>query len=228
MFKRPEVRDIEAGFSLDDLLGPLGYGNGGAVEPAIMEQIVSESRRCEQTLSGRVMYACVDVRLFPDRKAIEAGGIVIQDETLADAIGVAQLIAVAVCTVGEGIDRLIDERFANGDFFGGMIGDVVGSRAVEGVAERCAASICSEATALGLSASSHLSPGYGKWDVSGQRAVFALLDPSPIRVSLNDHCMMQPKKSISFVMPLVKGEAGHNVERPCHGCALKNCSYRRK
>jgi hypothetical protein len=228
MFGKPEVCDIRVNLSSDDLLGPLGYGDGAGVEPAVLEQIVSESRRCEQVLSGRAIYRCLDVRTFPGRNVIGAGSIVVEDEMLAGSIDGAQSVAVAVCTVGGEIDELIDEHFARGDFLGGMIADIVGSRAVEDVAEKCAACICSEATALNLSASTRLSPGYGTWDVSGQRAVFALLDPSPIRVSLNDHCMMQPKKSISFVMPLIGGGAGHNIERPCQKCTLKKCSYRRK
>jgi cobalamin-dependent methionine synthase I len=64
--------------------------------------------------------------------------------------------------------------------------------------------------------------------VSGQRVVFSLLDPSPIGVSLNDHCMMQPKKSVSFVLALGENETTYEDRPPCHGCGFPNCSYRRK
>ena len=221
MFKRPEVRDIEVSVCADDLLGPLGYGNSRPVEPAIMEQIISESERCGQALGGKAIYTCIEGGRFSDRRIVD-------DETLATSLDGAQSLAIAICTVGDEIEKIIDEHFAKGNFLGGMIADVVGSRAVEDVAEKCAAFICSDATALNLSTSARLSPGYGRWDTSGQRAVFGLLDPSPIGVSLNEHCMMHPKKSISFIMPLVKGETGRELELPCQRCPMKNCGYRRK
>ncbi|NQU07650.1 MAG: Vitamin B12 dependent methionine synthase activation subunit, partial [Candidatus Abyssubacteria bacterium] len=65
-------------------------------------------------------------------------------------------------------------------------------------------------------------------DVNGQRPVFSLLDPSPIGVSLNDHCMMTPKKSVSFVIPLVEGKAQREEGRRCEDCGYVDCSYRRK
>lgn len=221
MFKQPEVRDIDASVCVEDLLGPLGYGSGKAIEPVIMEQILSESERCRRALRGKAIYTCVGKERFSDKRIVD-------DETLATSLDGAQSLAVAVCTVGDEIEKIIDEHFAKGNFLGGMIADVAGSRAVEDVAEKCAALICSDATALDLSTATRLSPGYGTWDTTGQRAVFGLLDPSPIGVSLNEHCMMHPKKSISFIMPLVKGETGRELEPPCHRCPMKKCGYRRK
>ncbi len=228
MLKQPEVHDIEVSVAIDDLLGPLGYGKGGAVEPSIMEQILSETDRCKQTIYGKAIHACVGITHAAGRDAFEANGVTINDETLTSSLDGAESLAVAVCTVGAGIDELIGEHFGRGDFLGGMIADVFASRAVEAAAEKCAALICAEARRHNLSASRHLSPGYGKWDVSGQRAVFALLDPSPIGVSLNEHCMMQPRKSVSFVLPLLKGEVRPEQRRHCQECGFENCGYRRE
>jgi hypothetical protein len=227
MFKQPEVHEIEVSVAVDDLLGPLGYGKGGTVESSIMEQILSETGRCEQTIRGKAIHTCVGIKHAAGRDAIEVNGVTIEDETLVSSLDGAESLAVAVCTVGGGIDELIGEHFGRGDFLGGMIADIFASRAVEGVAEKCATLICAEARRHNLSASGHLSPGYGKWDVSGQRAVFALLDPSPIGVSLNEHCMMQPRKSVSFVIPLLKGELRPEERRHCRGCDFENCGYRR-
>lgn len=226
MFKQPEVQDIEVSVAVDDLLGPLGYGKGAAVEPSIMEQILSETARCEQTIRGKAIHACVEIERLDD-DAIAANGVTVNDETLVSSLDGAESFAVAVCTVGADIDELIGEHFSKGDFLRGMIADVFASRAVEAVAEGCAALICAEARSRNLSASGHLSPGYGKWDVTGQRAVFALLDPSPIGVSLNEHCMMQPRKSVSFVIPLLKGEVHAAERRHCRDCDFENCDYRR-
>ncbi|MBI5117550.1 hypothetical protein HZA56_13825 [Candidatus Poribacteria bacterium] len=277
MSAQPEIIDIEFSVDVDDLMGPLGYAPSGAaatgttvsglVSPAIMELILSEKRRCEEVMQGRAIYTLAEIDHRNHGSASDAatasgvirfGSIEIEDETLAGFIEDARSIAVAVCTIGPEVDALIERYFRENDFLRGMVADVTASRAAEDAAERLTAIICSKAQACGLSAARRQSPGYGEWDVSGQRAVFALLNPSPIGVSLNDHCMMTPRKSVSFVIPLIEnnvcdaaGKTGdmmpekmgdmmpHRVpdfldknrpqqERPCHACSFKNCSYRRK
>jgi hypothetical protein len=230
MSQPPRVIDVEARYSIEELLGPLGWERGSCVEPAFMEQIVSESERCRQVMQGRAIYTRMDVSRV-DQNVIEVGGKAFEEGVLASALDGVRRFALGICTVGDGIEEIIDEHFRGGDFFRGMVADVVGSRAVEHVAEVCASLICSEANESGLYPSGHLSPGYGEWDVSGQRVVFALLDPSPIGVSLNEHCMMKPKKSISFVVPLAEGLAHHADQADhhlCRECGLQDCMYRRE
>ena len=212
----------------EDLLGPLGYSDADSVKPAIMDQILSETEHCRDVMAGKAVYSFLEFNRLPIRDAIEVEGETIEDETLVNALDGAKALAVAVCTVGPEIDRIIEDHFDGGDYLRGMIADVVGNRAAENVAHNCASLICSEARALDLSAARQISPGYGKWDTSGQQPLFKMIDPSPIGVSLNDQCMMEPKKSISFVVPLVEGQARPDDRPPCHGCDFKNCSYRRK
>ncbi|UCD58491.1 MAG: hypothetical protein JSV16_05095 [Candidatus Hydrogenedentota bacterium] len=227
MFELHEVREIDISVCPDDLLGPLGYMKGGTAQPAIMKQILSETKSCGQIMRGKTIHTCAEIRRPAGGDTVRINDTTIKDETLAGLLSDARFLAVAICTVGAEIDKLIDEHFDRGDFLRGMIADVVGSRAVEDVAGKCSALICAEAKKLNLSTSCRLSPGYGTWDVSGQRAVFALLDPSPIGVSLNEHCMMQPRKSVSFVIPFVDGESHHKEWRPCLNCDFQDCSYRR-
>ncbi len=228
MSEWPSINDVDIGVRVEDLLGPLGYAEGDAVQPSIMEQIVSESERCTESMTGKAIYTCSEFTRITGRDEIRVGGKTISDKTLADSLEGARSFAVAVCTVGPEIDKIIEEHFKRGDYLQGMIADVTASRAVENVAAQCGTLICAEAGRLDLWASGRISPGYGKWDTSGQRPVFELLDPSPIGVSLNDYCMMEPKKSISFIVPFVEGEPDREEEPPCHACDFKNCGYRRK
>jgi hypothetical protein len=223
----PKIKDIDVNIRIDDLLGPLGYKNSEDVQPEIMDKIVSEVDRCYELMKGKAIYACWEFNRPDKSDIIKINGITIEDKTFAASLEGATVLAVAICTIGPEIDSLIDESFACGDFLLGMIADIVGNRAVENVAHKCGTFICTDARDLGLSTAKQISPGYGKWDTSGQRPVFSMLDPSPIGISLNDHCMMEPKKSISFVVPLVEGESHHDDRPPCHGCDFKNCDYRR-
>jgi hypothetical protein len=228
MSKQPRIAEVDFSVSVEDLLGPLGYPDADSVQPAIMEQIVAATERCRGAMTGKVIFSLSEFSRMADRDAIEIDGETIVDETLSGSLEGARALAVAVCTVGPEIDKVIEENFNGGDYLEGMIADIVGNRAVEDVAHRCSRLICAEARELDLSAAAQISPGYVKWDTSGQRAVFQMLDPAPIGVSLNEQCMMSPKKSISFVAPLVEGEPPQADRPPCHGCNFKNCSYRRK
>jgi hypothetical protein len=72
------------------------------------------------------------------------------------------------------------------------------------------------------------SPGYCGWHVSGQRALFAFLDPGEIGVTLNASCLMEPLKSVSGV--LVAGPARIHRFAPafpfCPECREKPCHER--
>lgn len=226
MWRQPRIRDIDIEINIEDLLKPLGYDDRESIQPAIMDQIVSETDECLQMMKGAMIYASAQIGRVDGDASV--GGVKLEDETLLDALDGAEALAVGVCTVGAEIDKLIKECFDSGDYLRGMIADVVGSRAVENIADKCATHICTEARERKLSPTKHLSPGYGKWDVSGQRAVFSLIDPSPIDVTLNESCMMTPQKSVSFALPLREGESQLNDKPACHECGFKNCAFRRK
>jgi hypothetical protein len=44
------------------------------------------------------------------------------------------------------------------------------------------------------------SPGYCGWHVSGQKKLFAALEPEEIGITLTPSCLMKPLKSISGVI----------------------------
>ncbi len=74
------------------------------------------------------------------------------------------------------------------------------------------------------------SPGYCGWHVSGQRALFAFLQPATIGVTLNDSCLMDPLKSVSGV--LASGASDIHRFSPgypfCADCRDKPCVGRIK
>ena len=72
------------------------------------------------------------------------------------------------------------------------------------------------------------SPGYCGWHVTGQRALFAYLQPEQIGITLNASCLMQPLKSVSGVA--ISGPTAIHRFRPvypaCRLCADKACRDR--
>ncbi len=74
------------------------------------------------------------------------------------------------------------------------------------------------------------SPGYCGWDLSGQRQLFAQLQPDAIGISLNDSCLMQPMKSVSGVFVAGEGEIHEFVNEYdfCSLCTTMACRRRLK
>ncbi|RJP17285.1 MAG: hypothetical protein C4520_17000 [Candidatus Abyssobacteria bacterium SURF_5] len=226
MSSQQQIREVEVHIPLEDLLGPLGYKAKEQVTPGVMQQILEESSRCKTLLKPRFI-----TDLIPVSRSGEASGgsdIRFKDEFLARALDGAQVLGLGICTVGPDIDLMIDDCFARGDYLVAMIADVVASRAVEEAGEACSDFLCAKASEQGLFPLCRISPGYGKWDVSGQRTLFSLLDPAPLGVSLNQYCMMQPKKSISFLIPLGENEPVQKFQPSCQECNFKKCAYRRR
>jgi hypothetical protein len=215
MLSQPEIRAIDVRVEVDDLLGPLGYKSGSDVSPAIMEQILAEKSRCEKMMRAQFIASLVSLDKRNDEAEPDAKGRLREDDFLAEHLDGAVILAVGICTVGPEIDKHIDDCFAAGDYLGGMIADVAASRAVEELGEACSDFVCSKAAERKLFPSCRISPGYGRWDVAGQRIVFSLLNPAAIGISLNEYCMMQPKKSVSFLIPFGREERAHKLRHFC-------------
>lgn len=142
----------------------------------------------------------------------------------------ATRLALFAATVGRGVSALIRDLFEKREPALAVMLDAVASAAADrlplllGAREHEAAG-GGEADGGRVLA---YSPGYCGWHVSGQRALFAYLEPSEIGVTLNASCLMEPLKSVSGV--LVAGPAGIHRFAPtfgfCPECREKSCRAR--
>jgi len=113
----------------------------------------------------------------------------------------ADMAAVSVMTIGPGIDREVSRRFADGDSLGGMLLDVLGTTALASAGIQLRGRLeRDEVRARGLSMTAPFGPGQCQWDLRDQQALFSLVDAASIGVSLDDSCLMNPKKSVSAVV----------------------------
>jgi len=148
------------------------------------------------------------------------------DQVLARAEG----LALYVATIGPAVPAAVSRWFAARDPARGYTLDGIASAAADGLSllvtrewtERrfggCAPGWC----ALPYS------PGYCGWDVSGQRALFAALEPAETGVRLNDSCLMQPLKSVSGVLVYAPA-AAHRTRQDypcCDTCLTHECEGR--
>jgi hypothetical protein len=134
---------------------------------------------------------------------------------------------VALCTIGDELERRVAELFDARELPLAVMLDSVGSAAVESLAEYVNDWLCQQAIPLGLKVTNRISPGYAGWDVADQRALFDLCPGAPAGITLNDVCFMRPVKSISFLVGIGPAARVDHYFTQCRRCWMRDCEYRR-
>ena len=158
---------------------------------------------------------------------IEAGDVVLTIPSVDRLWGPIEWLAAAVCTIGDELERRVAELWEARELPMAAMLDSVGSGAVESLAEYVNDLFCQEAIPLGLPVTNRVSPGYGHWDVSEQKALFAICPGDSIGVSLNEACFMSPVKSISLLAAAGTGAKVDHYFSQCARCWMRDCAYRR-
>jgi len=135
-------------------------------------------------------------------------------------------LVVVVCTIGPALEERVSHLAEEGDVARAVVLDAIGSSAAEGVADASNQMICGMLAPTDFDPDSRRSPGYRGWDVREQRVVFDYLDAAEIGVTLTETCMMTPRKSISYVVPLEGGKPGAESGHRCAHCGMDDCPYR--
>jgi len=144
----------------------------------------------------------------------------------------AEQVTAALCTVGAELEQLVSVLFAKGEPLLAWMLDGVGSAAIDNLESQVQQLICQEAHQSGLIVGAKLSPGSGEWPLQEQQTFFSLFPAEKIGVRLTEHCMMIPRKSVSFCTAsahkqLWRGLDSAEVSNPCQLCHMVNCQYRR-
>lgn len=206
--------DLPVAIGRAEVLGFLGYQDGrvpGERIARMLDEVLPEARTLAR---ARGVFLALEVARAP-----EIGLLPIE----------ARGLAVGLCTAGPAIEDRSRELQVRGEATRALLFDAAGSAAVEEAADRLGAIVggASPSTAEAAPVTCRLSPGYGRWPIESQRALFALVPHAAVGVELLPSLMMSPCKSISFAMWLgavgrpARGLAG------CARCGLPHCQYRR-
>ncbi len=111
-----------------------------------------------------------------------------------------------------------------------LVWDACGIDAVELAADAAGAEVAAFAAEQGLVTGWRFSPGYGDLPLAVQPAVLAALDAErTVGVTLTDHLLMVPMKSVTAVVGLFSADAAPNdsVRSRCDDCSIRDaCSLR--
>lgn len=150
-----------------------------------------------------------------------------EESVLERVAPLAKHLALFAATVGEPVCARIRRLFAEGNAPLGLVLDAVASEATAALAEELGDAFLGERRNPGIAVLAY-SPGYCGWPVTGQRALFARLEPGEIGISLGESALMAPVKSVSGLL-VAAPPAAHRF-RPdfafCEACTERTCLER--
>ncbi len=155
------------------------------------------------------------------------GGIRFSTGRIAQYIKNSSDIVIFLVTIGDEIEKIAGELTLEKEPLQGYLLDRIGSFAVESLAESIEKKIRRDYLRIKRSVSRRYSPGYCDWPIEEQHILAKVLDFSKIGVSLNESCMMAPKKSISAIVAIADKGVYTGLGSTCGICERKDCSYRR-
>jgi hypothetical protein len=138
----------------------------------------------------------------------------------------ARCLAFCVCTIGGRLEEAVRTLMSSGKLLDALFLDAAGTAFLDALSEKGCEALEEEARKRGLHAGCSAGPGYGEFDLSWQRQLFALVDASAIGVRINDSCVMEPAKSLSFFMQWTTSPPHRASRNKCASCTMIHCPYR--
>lgn len=160
------------------------------------------------------------------------GEVTVNDEVLhvgkiiTSQLKKADQIALFICTIGNGIEKLSKQKMNEADLLEGYIFDLLGSEFAEETAEGIHQQLMALLAKRDLKATNRFSPGYCSWNVEEQFTLFKFFSNNTFDIQLTKSALMNPIKSVSGIIGI-----GKEVDYKPHTCAVcsdENCIYRNR
>jgi hypothetical protein len=227
----PVVSDFPLKLKTGEVLRREGFRGFTRVRPEIKRQIDELLAGVENTqlLATAAAYEYYTVKdMSPEQVSLE-GGKAVHGSLLPSLFPGAKELAVAVCTIGPGLEKQVTDYSKNGETLRGMLLDGIGSAAVDMLNQEACRLIASEASSRGYQASSPVNPGMPGLPITEQWNLLELAGAGKIGVSLTSSGVMVPRKSTSMVISLGPQMATWTQADICARCNLREtCPYRKQ
>lgn len=220
-----DFRDLK--LTVDQIERLLGYPEGISHQ-TIAAMVASLLKEVEKICDLKAEYRIYEnIVLHDANKSIEVNNTIFSiGKIIYSQIIKSDSVVFFACTAGNEIGKRSRQAMKEGDLLEGYIFDVIGSEAVEAVADLMQDDLQAGLAVSGRKITNRFSPGYCGWNVSEQHKLFGLIPNNHCGIRLTDSALMEPIKSVSGIIGM-----GYNVKRvpyTCNLCELKDCIYRKK
>lgn len=118
---------------------------------------------------------------------------------LMEGMNKTEQLTLAALTLGEELPNHSSQCFKEGKLWEGTIADLLGSEAIEILADDFFSDLQKKYLPLGLHPTPRYSPGYGDWSLQDQKSIINLLDAHK-HIKVTDSFMLEPVKSITVLV----------------------------
>ena len=196
----------------------LGYRPSSRMDSRIKNLFDEAIERAKQLAQPAGIYL-IDPVTELSADSIKLGcGIVIKSKPVARLMRGCVKTVIFAATVGPAAEdeaaRIMNENPAEA-----VMLDSAAGEATEGAVVYLHKSIQLHSHRANLHLTPRFSPGYGDWPLEAQRDIFACLKPERIGITLNEACMMIPRKSVSGIIGLGPIPGIRTGASPCKECA---------
>jgi cobalamin-dependent methionine synthase I len=211
----------------DEVLRFQGYKKGiDRPTPEVDDLFEQALREGERLMAPRAVYGSLPVKETTEHRIILDGGTELRIPSIQHFWEAIEAVGIGILTIGDGVERRVRELFDAREFPLAVMLDSVGSAAVECLAEWVNDFLCQIALP-DLKVTNRISPGYAGWDVTEQHVLFRLCPGDRAGVTLNDHALMTPLKSISLLVGIGPRANVDHYFTQCRRCWMKACAFRR-
>ena len=151
--------------------------------------------------------------------------LVLQGRSITRHLSKSYSVGVLAVTVGDEIEKASDAHFKKGEYLQGLLLDAAATAATEQLADQVDNLIQKESLKLGQKTIWRFSPGYGDWPVIQQKPFCTLIGTEEIGISVTDHSMLFPRKSVSAIIGISQC-AKKPAPVKCRNCTLQTCPFR--
>ena len=218
----PNVRDQE-------LARLLGSRKGRKFSPSLKKKVKNLKDKTSRLIKPRVHFKKHKIQeISPGVVHLETD-LSLKSPKLSRTMRGSQEIVCFVGTIGRGIEKEIKRLVKKKRLSEAYILDAMGSVLVENLVDQFQSRLDQHYQTQNKTTGLRFSPGYCDWPVTEQKKLFELLESEKARVELTESCLMQPRKSISGVIPLFSADNGHERSdyNPCWTCQKLDCTARR-
>lgn len=199
--KKP-IKDIKITIDFKEVLKELGFKQVSTILTPPMEKMIKEEiEKAEGLIHPKTDFISFNLTsVTEDEITSDFDTLCFKTKYLAKHLKDCSRASLFVCTIGSRLEESIKGYFTEGEQTRAYIMNGIGSAAVEEVANYVNQLIIKEAEKEGFETVKRFSPGYGDWNLSDQKVIFKVLNPSSIGIVLGERCFMIPEKSITAIV----------------------------
>ncbi len=225
----PVILNIHLSLKTGEVLRREGVGGHSQIRPEIRSLILEllASVKKVNLLEPAMAYEIYSITEMSDSQVALEGNAVISGSLLPSLLPEAKELAVAVGTIGPGLEKQVTDYNKQDEPLRGVLLDGIGSAAVDSLTQEACRFIEIEASSRGYQVSGPLNPGMPGLPLTEQWRLLDMVPAREIGVSLTSSGIMVPRKSTSMVIGIGPQMATWTRAEVCARCYLrKTCPYK--